>query len=453
MLSVQALIQRNISRARHSLPFFDPGLRDLITIIPAFFSEGRPSIGIHGRPGCSRAEYELLGRYLGRKPDIIIGRLPDRISIESLIVIPRPSLGGRFSTSVAVVCLARDESLGDEIRAKLDEIAEVFSRNGTPLDGIVRSGPLEQLLVYDIMRTGIVLGGKHPVTSRNAASDSCIYIGDLPGTITEMRHPAHVREWNPFSHYLDAQVAGFIGEKDYPSVLSIPSANPFIIPYLHILRHHEERMDKENIEKMRVSLLALFSSFPPTAEAMQGLQKAWKMDPSYAAFRELGFTESLRLRKWMVPQEENEIPVCSWPPPDRFMLDRLSLRCSHDLWSIAEAREFGHAHAWVALTWAALAGLVGPAGRIAAPQELSMKQTAGKVLLACIDAVVHGADMLIPDDHLLGSIHMRGGRFFFSPGPFAILGQGSKHFIELFETVKKKALLDDIDLKDGMGKG
>ena len=117
-----------------------------------------------------------------------------------------------------------------------------------------------------------------------------------------------------------------------------------------------------------------------------------------------------------------------------------------------EAREFGHAHAWVVLVWAALAGLAGPASRIFVPREPGIKHNAGKILRGCVEAILHGADMLVPEDHLQGSIYMRDGRFFFSSDPFAILGQGNKHSVGLFEIIKKKALLDDIDLKDNAGK-
>ena len=452
MLSVQALIQRNIHRARHSLPFFDPALRDLITLIPALFSEGSPSVGVYGRTGCSRTEYGLLGRYLGRKPDAVIGRLPDRISIESLIAIPRPSFAGRHFTSITLVCLARSGAPADEIAAKIDAIAGVFARNGVPLEGTVCSGALEQLLVYEIMRVGIVLGGKHPVTHPDAASESCIYIGDLPGIITESHYHGRIREWDPFGHYLNTQVAEFVNEKNYPCVITIPSASPFIIPYLHILHHYEERTDRKSIERIRGSLLALFSPFPPTADIMLDLGKKWKMGSPYTAFTELDFTDALRLRKWMVPIEKDEIPVCSWPPLERYTLDRLSLGRDRGLWYVEEAREFGHAHAWVVLVWAALAGLAGPASRIFVPREPGIKHNAGKILRGCVEAILHGADMLVPEDHLQGSIYMRDGRFFFSSDPFAILGQGNKHSVGLFEIIKKKALLDDIDLKDNAGK-
>jgi len=39
------------------------------------------------------------------------------------------------------------------------------------------------------------------------------------------------------------------------------------------------------------------------------------------------------------------------------------------------------------------------------------------------------------------------GRFFYSPLPFALLEKGTKHSLEIFEEVKKKAMLDDIDLE------
>ncbi len=446
MQSAQALIQRNIQRARYSMPFFDPGLRDLITLIPPLLSEGYPSIGIYGRPGCTAREYGLLAGYLDRRPAIVADRLPDRVLIESLIVLPVPSLAGRYSTSIEVVCLLRDENHTEEVRAKIASVARVFEKNGTPLAAHVSTGPLGQLLVYDIMRTGIVLAGKHPVTDKKAASDTCIHIGDLPGIITETHDSVRSCEWNPFLHYLDSQTAEFIGEKDYPSVLSVPSANPFIVPYLHMLHHHEERMDKERIEKMRMSLLGLFSSFPPTRELMRDLRNTWKMDSAPKDFRELDLTGALRLRKWIVPLKRDELPVFSWPPPVTFALDRLVLRQERRNWGFAQTREFRHAHAWVVLTWAALAGLVGRSTRISAPRELRVKPGSRKILLEGIEALLLGKDSLIPDDHFQGAIRLKRGRCFFSPGAFALLEQGDKHCMDLFEAVKKKALLDDIDL-------
>lgn len=130
MQSAQVLIQRNLQRARYSLPFFDPGLRDLITLIPPLLSEGSPSVGIYGRPGCSAREYKLLAGYLGRKPAIIADRLPDRVLIESLIALPMPSLAGRHSTSLMLVCLLRDEDYGEEVRAKIASVAQVFEKSG-----------------------------------------------------------------------------------------------------------------------------------------------------------------------------------------------------------------------------------------------------------------------------------------------------------------------------------
>lgn len=447
MLSVQALIQRNIQRSRHSLPFFDPGLRDLIAVIAPLFSEGSHAIGIHGRPGCSRKEFELLGKLLRRKPEIIVGRLPDRILVESLIALPRPTLSGRRSTAVALVCLARGQAHVPEIRARIDVAADLLGRHGVPLSGAVFTGRLPQLVIYEVMRTGIVLGGRHPVTDPGTESDACICIGDLPRAVDSSDDLPRTREWDPFSHYLEAERAAFIARGDYPCVLGTPLANPYIVPFLHILHHHEERTDKDRIDRTRGSLLGLFSRFPPTREAMRDLSAAWKTDPSLVDIHGLGFTKALGLRKWLVPLEKNELPICAWPPPEHYGLERLSLVHDRDGWSIAEAREFRHPHAWVVLAWAALAGLVMPGTRITSPDEPGLKRSAGDLLRQAAKALASGADILVPENHLQGSVRFSGGRLFYSSQPFALLEQGAKHSVELFEGVKKKALLDDIDLK------
>jgi hypothetical protein len=447
MLSAQALIQRNIQRSRHSLPFFDPDMRDLIAVLAPLFSEGSVPIGIYGRPGCTRKEFELLEKLLRRKPEIIVGRLPDRIILESLIALPRPSLSGRRCTAVALVCLARGQAHATEITSRIETAAGLYSRYGVPLTGAVFSGRLPELVICEIMRTGIVLGGRHPITDRAAESDGCIHIGDLPRIVTSPDDLPRPREWNPFSHYLEAERAEFIARGDYPCVLGVPSANPFIVPFLHILHRHEERMDKERIDKTRASLLGLFSRFPPTNEAMQDLAAAWKTSPSSLDVRALGFTEALALRRWLVPLEEDELPICAWPPPGHFGLERLSLVHDRDGWSIAEAREFRHAHAWVVLAWVALAGLVAPGTRIISPGELGLKRSAGELLRRAAEAMASGVDLLVPENHLQGSVRFVNGRFFYSPLPFALLEKGTKHSLEIFEEVKKKAMLDDIDLE------
>lgn len=441
----RSLMQKNLHRSRFSLPFLDPILRDLITLIPTLLAEGKPSIGIYEHPSCSQAEVELLEKYLGRRPEIRAGRIPYRVSVESVIVLVRPSLAGRYFSNITIVCIARRDAYPDDIAAKITAIGDIFKRHGIPLSGLVYTDTLPQFLIYEILRTGIVVGGKEPVTSMDAVSESCVYIGDLPGKITEPDTSCRA-EWNPFRCFLDGQVAEFIGKNDYPAAVSIPSANPFIVPYLHILHYHEEQGDTEKIEKMRVSLFYLLSCFPPTREVMVNLARRWKAGRSYPPINELGLMESFRLRRWLVPLEENELPVFSWPPLPHFSVQRAVLEMNDYVWSIQGFGEFKHKHAWVVLLWTSMVGLIGTQTRITAPDVLMLRRTCKKLLFDAMEAIRQGADRLVPEDHRHGSIQIKDGRPFFSAAPFAILERGNKHSVELFEIIKKKTLIDDSGL-------
>ncbi len=444
----QSLIQGNINRARHSLPFLDPSLRDLITLIPLMLSEGDLPIGIYGSPVYDRKEFGLLEKHLGRRVRIAMSRLPYRIMVESLIVLVRPSIANRYFSTVTVVCVARNDAPLREIDSKLAAVADVFRNFCIPFSWLISDGsPLPELLVYEILLTGIVMGGKQPASARGMDPDLYAYIGDLPGKISQTDLP-RTGEWNPFRHYLDERVEQFISWDDYPSVLSVPSANPFLIPYLHILHRLEENMDTEQVEKMRMSLLYLFSFFPPTKDAVKDLMNVWKIRYSYTPLKELTFEESMRLRRWLVPLEENELPIFSYPAPPYFVAERLELKREGGLWGFEGSRKFfSHRHPWVVFVWATAAGLLGKGTKVTTPQDLVMKRNWKDLLLNSLKALRNGADILVPDDHSQGSIHFRKGRIFFLPAPFAILGQGQKHSLGLFEDIKKKTLIDDIDLK------
>ncbi len=438
-------MQKNLNRARFSLPFLDPVPRDLITLIPALFAEGKPSIGIYEHPTCTPTEVELLKKYLGRRPDIRSGRTPYRVSVESVIVLVRPSLANRYFSSITIVCIARRDGSADDLSSKISAIGEVFKAHGIPFSGLVYTEPLPQSLVYEILRTGIVVGGKEPVTGSEAVSESCVYIGNLPGKITEsFSFPRE--EWNPFQCFLAGQIAEFIEGNDYPSAVSIPSGSPFIVPYLHILHRHEERGDTEKVEKMRMSLFYLLSCFPPAKEAMESLMSRWKTRNPYPPLKDLGIMESFRLRRWLVPLQKNELPIFSWPPLPQFSIERAALQMDDYLWGIQSFGEFRHKYAWVVLIWASLAGLIGTHTRIAAPDALMLKRACKGQLLEALNAIRKGADILVPEDHRHGSIQIKDGRPFFSSEPFAILERGSKHSVELFEVVKKKTLIDDSGL-------
>lgn len=444
-MPTRSLMQKNLQRSSFSLPFLDPTLRDLITLIPTLFAEGKPCIGIYEHPPCSQNDFDLLEKYLGRKPEIRVGSIPYRVSLESVIVLVRPSLSNRCFTSIAIVCIARRGESVDDITAKISAIADIFSSHGIPLEGLVYTDPLPQLLINEILRTGIVVGGKEPVTSMNAVSESSVYIGELQGKITEPDLSARA-EWNPFQAFLDEQIAEFIAKNDYPAAVSVPSSNPYIVPYLHILHHHEEHGDTDKIEKMRVSLFYLLSCFPPTRDFMNNLMSRWKSDRSSPPLNELGIRDSFRIRRWLAPLEKDELPVFTWPPLPQFSVERVSLEMNDYLWSIQGFGEFKHKHAWVVLLWAAVIGLIGARTRITAPDVLMLKRTCEKNLFDALKAIRQGKDLLVPEDHRHGSVQIKQGRLYFSAAPFAILEKGNKHSVGLFEIIKKKTLIDDSGL-------
>ena len=440
-----ALVHKNIDRARHWLPYIDPSLRDLITILPALFCEGHPAVGIYGHKTCSRAEYERLKKYLGRRPEIPIGRLPDRIGIDSLIVCARPSVTSKYFSSVMLICRPRTATLVNDIQDKAEEIRRFFKRHGISLTYLIQGDALPQLLVYEIMRTGIVLAGMQPTTSNKASSDSCAYIGELPGLITDTAQ-AEYDEWDPFRCFLDLEVSHSIKASDYPAPLTIPGAHPFIIPYLHILHRYDEKMESEGLEKIRASILNLYSPFPPTHEAMNALKNAWKMTYSYQRLDQMSFDNALQLRKWLIPVKETELPIFSWPPPGHMALPCARLSCDKGLWYIKEAGQYRHLYPWTVLIWGVIAGLINAGTKLSLPPSLQFRSDIKKRLIEVPGAIVQGTDIIVPEDHTQGSVHKRGGRFFYSNTPFAILEKGNKHSLEIFESIKKKALLDDIDL-------
>lgn len=445
MYTVHALVHQNIDRARHWLPFIDPMLRDLVSLIPALFCEGHPAVGTYGHTTCSRAEYDLLKKYLKRRPEVTIGRLPDRIGIESLILLVRPSISNEFHSCLMLVCRTRTGHFADEIRKKAQDIRKVFHDYGITLSFLIQNDTLPQLLIYEIMRTGIVLAGMHPTTRRNASSDSRIYVGELPRLITDATGPQH-DDWNPFQCYLDQEVAQFIEASDYPSPQSIPGAHPFIIPYLHILHRYDETMDAEGVAKIRASLSHLFSPFPPTHEAMKELKKAWKIKDSYQRLDQMSFENAMQLRKWLLPLEKTELPVFSWPPQRHMALPAAKLCQDKDLWYIRQAEHFRHPYPWAVLIWGTIAGLISSETKLCLPHSLGFKNNTKQRLVKAFEAIVHGADIIVPQDHTQGSIRKVKGRFFFSDEAFAIMEKGNKYSLEIFEEIKKKALLDDIDL-------
>lgn len=445
MYNPQVLVHRNIDRARHWLPFLHPVLRDLILIIPALFCEGSPSLGIYGHTTCTGSEYDLMRKYLGRRPEITPGRLPDRIVLDSLILLVRPCISNEFHCSLLLVCCPQPGNSTHEIRKKTQDISTFFRTHGISLSAVMNNTGLPQLLIYEIMRTGMVLAGKHPALRQSASSDSRFFIGEFPRRIADPSH-VHNEHWNPFQCYIDREVTRFIEAADYPSPLSIPGANPFIIPYLHILHRYDENMDAGSLAKMRVSLAQLFLPFPPTHEAMKTLMKTWRITDTYHDIEQMTFENALQLRKWLIPPEQDELPVFSWPPLPHMALPVVNLCPDKDLWHITQVPQFRHRYPWVVLMWGAIAGIIGCETKLFSSQTIPFKNNMKQRLLSACDAIDRGVDIIVPQDHTQGSIRRKKGRFFFSDDTFAILENGNKHSLELFEEIKKKALLDDIDL-------
>jgi hypothetical protein len=442
MYSTKALVQKNLNRARYSLPFINPTIRELISLIPALFCEGNPVAGIYGHTTCTREEYNLMKKHLARKPEIVIGRLPDKVLIESLILLLRPSPTNKFSCSITLVCRPKADVFIDEVMKKIEFIRLFFHKCGISLTGIIQNGTLPQLLIYEIMRTGIVLAGMHPVTQKIKSVEPLNYIGELPPFITDISKIQH-NEWNPFQCLLERSVERFIENSDYPSSLTVQGVNPYIIPYLHILHKHDEEMDADIVEKIRTSLNYLYAPFPPTKEAIGDLKKSWKMTNSHHRLDDLNFVNALQLRKWLVPLEENELPIFSWPSPAHLALPSAQLYSEEGLCYIRQAKQFSHPYPWVVLMWAVIAGLINEQTHLSLPGSLNFKRDKKHMLFK---ALGNDVDIIVPEDHMQGSIHKKGGRFFFSDQPFAILEEGQKFSLELFESIKKKALLDDSDL-------
>jgi len=420
-------------------------MRDLITLLPAMFCEGQHCIGIHGHIACSAKEYELLKSYLQRNPQIIPGRLPDRMLIESLIVIIRPDLSSRYHSRIIVLCKTKSQDINKQVMEKSREISWLFHKSGKAVSFVVYNDILPELIVYDIMRTGIVLGGKHPVTKKHLQSDICTYIGELPGMITDMSR-IESDDWNPFQAFLDTETDLFIENSDYPAPLFIHGANPFILPYLHILHRYDEGMIAETIKKIRTCLIYLFSSFPPTNETITDMKGAWKMNDSDHISDRNSLVNALHLRKWLVPLKENELPVFTWPPPENMSLGSVHLCMDNDLWHLREANEFQCRHAWAIIMWGYISGIITKETRITATAPVMLRTDAKKRLYDARLSIEQGARIIVPEDHMQGSIQRINGRFYFCDKPFAILEEGPKHSLELFDGIKKKALLDDIDL-------
>lgn len=435
-------IQRNIERAKYSLPFLHPVVRDLITLIPALLALREPVCGVHGHAHTLK-EVKLLKAYV---PDFVKApgkRLPDRIVCECVIAIPRPTFANAYYTAVDLVIIPKEGAPEEEIRSKLEDIRVLLEGKGLRISPFMLRPPLPQLLVSDIIRLGIVLAGKHPIVKWEELCESSIYIGDPQSMQNATMFERG--EWNPFLHVLDSEVRSFIERSEYPAISMIPGANPYIIPFLHILNRYEEEMQAEKLKKLRACLCSLFCSFGPTQAIVRDLARVWRL-PEQVPLEALSFPEAIHLRSWLVPLEKEELPIVTWPPPRWFIQDKVHLQKSAELWSIAGKPIFKHRYPWVVLAWGAVSGLIDRNTTIHRHSG-RLRDDAVACLMYMVAAVSRGADIIVPSDHTQGSIRVLRHRFFYSERPFALLEEGTKHSLDLDGPVMKKSTLDDTGIE------
>jgi len=444
---VKRLTQKNIDRGRHWLPFLNHQARELTMLIPSLFCLGEEMAGIYGHTTCTQDQHDLLHKLLGRKPKIPVNQQPYRVLIESLIALPRPGIARQGTINLLLLVVPKPGSDPSVLSEKCRDIEEFFQDREVVLTPHILPGPFPPLVLNEVMRTGVVLAGKHPMDNTDDFPDFSFFAGKLPDFITDCTSLG-MNEWNPYQAYLDQQVKELVLHGVYHPYVRLISVNPFLLPYLPILARCEEERDTEKTVSVRNCIDALFSRFPPTREYMQELRKAWGLActpvPNPSA---MTFAGAIRTRKDLIPLEEKELPLFSWPPPSWWESARATL--SHDgaSWLIAEADFFRHRHAWIVLTWAVLAGLIGPQTLVKAPRSLLLKRRPYEILRKVLHDLLTGAYLIIPEDTHQGSIRKEWGRFFFSETPFAILNPGKKSELMLFESIKKKARLDDSDLQ------
>lgn len=443
---VKRLTQKNIDRGRHWLPYLTPQVRDLITLIPSLFCLGDDVAGIYGHTTCTQDQHDLLHKLLGRKPKIPVNQQPYRVLIESLIAIPRPGIVKPRMINILLVIVPKPGAAVSVLLEKCREISEFFLGRDIALTPHILPGPFPPLILYEVMRTGIVLAGKHPLGNIDDFPDFSFFAGELPEIITDDTSLC-MNEWNPYQAYLEQELKEFILHSRYHPQVRLTAVNPFILPYLPILAKHEEERDTEKTVAVRNCIDALFSRFAPTREGMKDLRKAWGLSerpvPSPST---MAFAEAIDIRKDLIPLGKKELPIFSWPPVTSWALSRASLSHDGTSWFIVEADSFRHRHAWIVITWAALAGLIGPHTLVRAPRTLLLKRYPHAILDRLIQDLLRGDELIVPEDTHQGSIKMDSGRFTYSDTPFAILNPGRKSGLMLFESIKKKALLDDSDL-------
>jgi len=411
-------------------------------------SDGQPVCGIHGH-AFNAVESSLLKTYFPEHEPVPVDRLADRVMLESIIAIPRPSPTHPCHVTVQLIALPKPEADEAALEVKLKECARLMGEKGLPIAPAILRAPLPPLLCYDIMRLGVVLAGRHPVIRAEEQGDATIFIGDL--TAQDCRRMPEHAGWSVFEQVLEDEIRGFLSAGRYPMLFSIPTANPYLLPYLPILNHYEEQLDTSRLEKLRTCLYYLFADFPPTQEAMAQLSRDWRL-PELTALGRLSVQDCLRLRLWLIPSADNELPVCAWPAPGGWSLAEVHLHKSGDLWGIAGLTMLRHRYPWVILAWAGLTGLIGRVTYIHR-HGLRLRRDARDHLVRMADCVARGVDIIVPPDHSQGSIRLRGGRFYYSDAPFALLDKGNKFSLDLDEPVIRKARLDDTGLEHLIKKG
>lgn len=448
MYEIKRLVHKNIQRARHSLPFLPLTVRDLISLVPPLVALDEPSFGVYGHPMCSESEHVTLKKYISKPPVSPLLRLPDRVLLETLIAIPRPYLASPYTCAFYIIAIPRKGAPYKEIEEKFRAIRAFMMAQGLVVVFHLQEPPLAPLLVYEIMRVGIMLAGKHPVINTDEVSEASVWIGETPSIIKDPRMLPAV-EWNPFKYFLDREVVKYIMLGDYPASLAhIVNINPFLLPYMHILDRYEENMEIEQIEKIRTSLFFLFSSFGPTADVMKEMIHVWNWSEcKYKGLSDLSYIDAMSLRKWLVPLEDGELPIVSWPPAGKWPLSIAALSQDRSMWYIATRRRvFSHKYPWVVLVWGVITGLIGKDTKIQAPHHIRLKPNINQVLSSVLEAVSNDVTLLIPKDQLQGSIRIKDKRFFFFDLPFEILAKSKRYIVDLEQEVRKKVKLDDIGL-------
>jgi hypothetical protein len=448
MPPTRALTQRNISRARYSLPYLSTTQRDLITLIPALLSAGSPSCGIHGH-AFTAIEQSLLETYFPEHDPVLVERLADRVMLESIIALPRPNPAHPGRVAVQIIAVLKPEADEPELVAKLKDSGDLLEDKGLFITPTVLRPPLPPRLGYDIMRLGVVLAGKHPVVRTEEQDDATIFIG----TLTSVEHGPMPPErgWSVFAQALEDEIQALMASSSYSMLFTIPSANPYLLPYLPVLNHHEELFNTEQLEKLRICLHYLFADFPPTRDDMARLAQSWKLPP-LTPLERLSVQDSLRMRLWLIPADDDELPICMWPPPAGWSQDEIHLHKSGDHWGFSGLSLFRHRYPWVILAWGGLTGSIGQHTYIHR-HGLRLRRDARDHLLRMTASIGRGVDIIVPPDHAQGSIRLRGGRFYYSDAPFALLDQGIKFSLDLDEPVIRKAMLDDTGLEYLLKKG